>query len=135
MSAVFDKVGASLDDFVAAFPPVPHQVGAVFFVNGRPAGLELFDAALTWRKLSPKLVRSYAVDALDRLDRSGKNPQERADAEAPDVFAGAVASSPASTFPAAGEGEDVRLTGADIAGAALVARGRAMHVSAFPQHA
>ena len=39
-----------------------------------------------------------------------------------------------SAFPAAGEGEDVRLTGRGIAGAALVARGRAVHVSAFPQH-
>lgn len=55
MSAVFDKVGTSLDEFVAAFPPVEHQVGAVFLINGRPAGLELFDAPSTWRKLSPKL--------------------------------------------------------------------------------
>ena len=31
-----------------------------------PGGLELFDAAATWKKLSPKLVRSYALDAIDR---------------------------------------------------------------------
>ena len=30
MSAMFDKVDHSLDDFVAAFPPVDRQVGAVF---------------------------------------------------------------------------------------------------------
>ena len=130
MSAVFDKVGTSLDEFVAAFPPVEHQVGAVFLINGRPAGLELFDAASTWRKLSPKLVRSYAVDALDR--REGETGRQ-VNAELSNGFASAVASSPAAVFPAAGEGEDVRLTGLDIAGAALVARGRAVHVSAFPQ--
>ena len=130
MSAVFDKVGASLDDFVAQFPPLEHQVGAVFFVNGRPAGLELFDAASTWRKLSPKLVRSYGVDALD-----GRRPRSRgAEAAASKAFAAFVESSPASMFPAVGEGEDVRLAGADIAGAALVARGRVIHMSAFPQH-
>ena len=129
MSALFDKVDEPLDAFVTAFPPVEHQVGAVFLINGQPAGLELFDAASTWRKLSPKLVRSYAVDALDR---GGDAAIPQTDAELPGAFASAVASSPAAAFPAAGEGEDVRLTGADIAGAALVARGRAVHVSAFP---
>ena len=131
MSAIFETVGASLDEFVAAFPPIEHQVGAVFLINGYPAGLELFDAASTWRTLSPKLVRSYAVDALDRRDAE-QVPQ--ASADLPTMFASAVASSPVSAFPATGEGEDVRLTGAGIAGAALVARGRAVHVSAFPQH-
>jgi hypothetical protein len=43
-----------------------------------------------------------------------------------------VTSSAAFTFAAAGEGEDVRLTSAGVAGAALVARGRAIHLSAFP---
>jgi ARG and Rhodanese-Phosphatase-superfamily-associated Protein domain len=65
MSAMYDNVDHSLDDFVAAFPPVDRQVGAVFVVDGRLAGLELFDASSIWRKLSPKLVRSYALDAID----------------------------------------------------------------------
>jgi hypothetical protein len=131
MSAVFDRLGAPLEDFVAAFPPIAHQIGAAFLVNGRPAGLELFDAVSTWRKLSPKLVRSYAVDAID----GRRLPTHNADANAPAAFTTAVQSSPTSVFPSIGEGEDVRLTGADIAGAALVARGRVIHVSAFPQHA
>ena len=130
MSAAFDKVGVSLEDFVGAFPPVEHQVGAVFVINGQPAGLELFDAASTWRKLSPKLVRSYAMDALDHAREATGS---LASPDLPNQFAGAVASSPTAAFPAAGEGEDVRLTGAAIAGAALVARGRAVHVTAFPQ--
>ena len=66
MSAMYDKLDHSLEDFVAAFAPVERQVGAVFLVNGRVVGLELFDAPSTWRKLSPKLVRSYALDAIDR---------------------------------------------------------------------
>ena len=121
---------------MAAFPPVEHQVGAVFFVNGQPAGLELFDAAGTWRKLAPKLVRSYALDALDvmaALDRPGGERAHDVSGDLAQMFASQVASSPAATFPAAGEGEDVRLTGQGLAGGALVARGRAVHISAFPQ--
>ena len=128
MSAMFEKLETPIDAFVAAFPPVDHQVGAIFFINGVQAGLELFDAASTWRKLAPKLVRSYAVDAIDRRDR----PSGSRAPQAPHAFAATVGSTPASVFPAIGEGDDVRLTGAEISGAALVAGGRVIHLSAFP---
>jgi hypothetical protein len=128
MSAMFEKLGTPIEAFVAAFSPVAHQVGAMFFINGAQAGLELFDAESTWRKLAPKLVRSYAVDAIDRRDR----PSPRRAPHAPEAFATAVGSTPGSVFPAIGEGHDVRLTGSEVAGAALVAGGRLIHLSAFP---
>ena len=43
----------------------------------------------------------------------------------------AIRSSQPTIFTAVGEGDDVRLTGTGIAAAALVARGRAIHLSAF----
>jgi hypothetical protein len=43
----------------------------------------------------------------------------------------AIKSSQAAVFSAVGEGDDVRLTGTRIAAAALVARGRAIHLRAF----
>jgi hypothetical protein len=128
MSALFEKQETPLEEFVAEFSPSEHQVGAMFFINGVQAGLELFDAASTWRKLAPKLVRSYAVDAIDRR---GKPSRARA-RRTPQAFANAVGSTPTSVFPAIGEGSDVRLTGTDVAGAALVAGGRVIHLSAFP---
>jgi hypothetical protein len=128
MAAMYDRLRGSIEGYVSAFPPVEHQVGAVVYVGGRLAGLELFDAPDTWRKLSPKVLRSYALDAIDRRHARSRRPRV-GDAT---VFSGQVSSSAASTFAAAGEGEDVRLTGAGVAAAALVARGRAIHVSAFP---
>jgi hypothetical protein len=127
MSAMYERHDQSLGAFLAAFPVLERQVGAVFLVNGRAAGLELFDAASTWRKLSPKLLQSYALDAIDH--------QERIAPVAPmpgTTLIDAIMASKASVFPAVGEGEDVRLAGGDLTGAALVARGRAVHVSAFP---
>ena len=47
-----------------------------------------------------KLVRSYAADAVDRR---GRRARKRAP-QAPGEFATAVASTPASVFPAVGEG-------------------------------
>ena len=103
-------------------------MGAVFFVNGRAAGLELFDASRTWRSLAPKLIRSYALDALDQ-EEGPVQSDASADAAA---FVERLMSSQASAFPAVGEGTDVRFEGAGALGAALVASDRAIHVSAFP---
>jgi hypothetical protein len=127
MSAVFEKVEPSLDDFVRALTPIDGQVGAVFLIDRVPVGLELFDAAATWRKLAPKLVRSYAVDAIDRRRRRARRSSGH-DAAA---FVQEIASSAASVLAATGEGEDVRISGPGVTGAALVARGRAIHISAF----
>jgi len=127
MSAMFDACHASVEKFVAAFTPVEGQVGGVFFVNGRVAGLELFDASRTWRTLAPKLIRSYALDALDQTDDPVRSD---AAAEATTLIH-ASTSSQKSVFPAVGEGEDVRFDGAGVLGAALIGFGKAIHVSAF----
>jgi hypothetical protein len=128
MSAMFDTCHVPLEEFVAAFNPVERQVGAVFFVNGRAAGLELFDAPRTWQKLRSKLIRSYALDALDQRD----SPVQSNAAVDATALIGGLMSSQASVFPAVGEGADVRFDGAAALGAALVASERAIHVSAFP---
>jgi hypothetical protein len=92
-------------------------------------------SAVSLRKLLPKLVRSYALDALDTLHtlhpespEAHANPPIRERAEG---FLEWVASARAETFPAIGQGEDVRLTGTCLTGAALVADGSVIHLSAF----
>jgi len=126
MSAMFEKLEPAVDDFVRAFAPDARQVGAIFAINGRVAGLDLFDAPSTWRKLAPKLVRSYAVDAIDRSSASDEAHSDEARR-----FMAAVAASPTSEFGATGLGTDVRASAADVAAAALIADGRAVHLSAF----
>jgi hypothetical protein len=129
MSAMYERADRPIEAFVQAFPPIDRQVGALFAINGRPAGFECFDTPGTWCKLSSKLVRSYALDAIDyrQLDSHQTIGADGA------AFVAAVVDGAATAFPAAGEGEDVRLTGRAIVGAALVARGRMIHISAFPQ--
>ena len=127
MSDVFDGHAASIEEFVAAFPPVARQVGAVFCIDGEPVGLERFDSAATWRKLGAKVVRSYALDAIDRGGRGGPG----VDVAASRVFATGVDAAESAVFAGVGIGEDVRLTGGATSGAALVADGRVVHLGAF----
>jgi hypothetical protein len=128
MAAMFEQAQAPIERFVEAFPSQAGQAGGIFFINGRIAGLELFDAPATWRKLAPKLLRSYALDAIDRRGA----PRSGSADEAP-KFLECVAQSEASVFPATGLGSDVRLSSPALSGAALVVGGRAVHISAFAE--
>ena len=127
MAAMYEDLQQPIEDFVSAYQLVDRQVGAMFLVNGRPGGIELFDAPATWQKLSSKLIRSYALDAIDR----SKEPTVPAAPMQGSDLIDAIRSSQPAVFTAVGEGDDVRLTGTHIAAAALVARGRAIHLSAF----
>ena len=50
-------------------------------------------------------------------------------------FLQAVAEAPADSFAALGEGEDLRVRSSTIAGGALAARNRVIHLCAFSQEA
>ena len=129
MSAMYEDLQQPIEGFVSAFHAVHGQVGAMFLVNGRPGGIELFDAPATWKKLSSKLIRSYALDAIDRRDAPAV-PIAPLHLQG-SALIDAIRSSQPTIFTAVGEGDDVRLTGTRVAAAALVARGRAIHLSAF----
>ena len=48
MADAYESARSRLQTLTRGFGPRPDQVGAVFAVNGRVAGLELFDCAGTW---------------------------------------------------------------------------------------
>jgi hypothetical protein len=101
--------------------------GAMFFINGAYAGLELFDAASTWRKLAAKVIRSYR-----RRTRSPPRAAQATKTARAEGVRDSCRSRSGVGVPAIGEGSDVRLSGTDRAGAALVAGGRVIHPCAFP---
>jgi hypothetical protein len=127
MSDIYVENAARLDDYVRAFRAVPEQRGAVLAVDGNVVGLELFDSAVAFSRYLEKLVRAYALDAIDTAEQDFPTPLD-ADARA---FLDRVWATHAERFPALGEGEDLRLTGQGIAGGALAASGRVVHLAAF----
>ena len=78
MSAIFDRHEKALNDYVRDVTPVAGQVGAIFAVADRRWGLDVFDRPGTLAAFLPKLVQSYAVDALDPgLAAAGGQVRER----------------------------------------------------------
>jgi hypothetical protein len=119
---------------VREFAPREGQVGAVFAIGEQVLGLDLFDAASTLRTYLPKLVRGYALDAIDALPPDAGAvpvPGGTAIVDRARHFLAGVASIEARTYPAVGLGSDLRLAGDGIAGAALTFEDRVVHLSAF----
>ena len=99
----------------------------MFTINGNIIGFDLFDFSGTFKKLLPKLVRSYALDAIDTDTKKAAVPSR----ELVEELLLEIAQAEAKTFPASGDGVDVRLTGPNFTGAGLIVNGRVVHLSAF----
>jgi len=132
---VHSPTGA-MDDFFAryereiaqareALTPVPGQVGAVAYVAGRWAGLDLLAGPRLFSRAWPRLCAGYAADALRRAPAARHAP-------APSRLLKMLAACPVEPAPAVGIGEEYRLTGEKMVGAALVTDGRVAHFMAFP---
>lgn len=127
MAAMYTSHEGRLREHVAALRPLVGQCGGVFAINGRIYGVELFDSAVTYAKLGPKLVKSYALDAIDSTAPDGESRQERNAVG----FLERVKVAACQSFESVGEGEDVRMSGVGLAGGALVAQCRVVHLCAF----
>ena len=127
MSDIYVESAAQLDGYVRALGAVPGQRGAVVAINGKVVGLELFDSPAAFSRYLEKLVRAYALDAIETQAREPRIPSDT-DAQA---FLDLIWATHAQRFPALGEGEDIRLAGAGLAGGALLAAGRLVHLAAF----
>jgi hypothetical protein len=117
-----------LNGFVENLQPVENQLGAVFSIRGRVIGLELFDSDKTCGMLMPKIIRSYALDAID----PGLRGSAPANEQSPDMLLQRVGKTAIHEAQAVGEGMDLRFDNASgVAGGALLARDRIVHLVAF----
>lgn len=131
MHDVFTQSADSLRRYRDAFRPIDGQVGALFLLAGGACGLDLFEAPASLGAVFPKLLNSWALDALEpRPEASGTPTQSRAE-----DFLAAVARAKQSDYPAVGLGRELRLEGEDVVGAALMHDGSVVHLAAFERGA
>jgi hypothetical protein len=129
LSKAYEDHQQRLDAFVDQLPVPEGCHGAVFALGGRIAGMDLFDRPATLAKLWPKLIRAYAIDALEELDVPTVSIDHAVVLQWLKTGEGAKAES----YKSAGLGEDVRLEGKDMVGASLVLAGHPVHLELFPK--
>ncbi len=127
LRAAFESQTKPLEDYLKALDCLPHQRGLLAFVNGDIAGLEIISRESAYASLHPKLVKSYALDAL--LEGNGKpGKPDKSEAEA---FFKEAAACEATKYKSLGHGWDHRLEGGKIVGSALVYRTVVIHLALF----
>jgi hypothetical protein len=129
MADIFERRRGSVEETLADLPTVGAQVGAVYAIAGRAAGIDLFDRPATWARLAPKVHASYALDALEHDGTADGDPGPAA------AFLAALRAGAEERFAAVGLGTTVRLEGPALDGAALEVDGAWLHLAAFPRHA
>ena len=132
-SQAFDQVhqdhAARLNDLSSRLQPPEGCHGVLFAVAGQIEGADLFDQPATLAKLWTKLVRSYALDAM-----------EMGEGEAPPVttedgsrWLQAAAGAESESYPSPGIGRGVRLETTALSGSSLVVDEQAVHLELFTE--
>ena len=126
MSDIYEGYEHRLDRYRKAFKAEDGQVGALFAINGKIQGLEVFDSSQTFSHYLERLVSSYVLGSLADI-------ADEKDVEVPDAgdFMESVKNARTERFDALGEGDDLRLSGEVLAGGALLAEDRIVHLAAF----
>lgn len=128
MADVFDSYEDELSGFLEEFHLIEWQVGAVFAINGQVLGLECFGCHDTFKKFFDKLVKSYALDALDSLKKQQSKSVPPDNARR---FVASATKSKGEGHPSIGLGTNITFESRVVSGSALVEGNRVLHISAF----
>lgn len=127
MKAVFDVKRKDLDAYLKAFVSVPEQKGLLTFVDGEVVGCDYISLQSVYNLLHPKLIKSYAVDALLQREPNTDKPDVR---KAKNFYA-EVSKCQEKKYESVGKGWDYRFEGKTIVGSALKFEEKVIHMAFF----
>ena len=132
MSEIYRKEAPSLQKYVKNFDLTDSQVGAVFMINGKVAGMDCFGKPETFSKVFKKLVESYALDAIDSFEKNQAFKVTKTEAG---KFMEASSGCRVEIHQSVGLGTDCRLDSDKSTGFALSHDKQVLHMSLFARAA
>ena len=127
MRDVYESRMPSLEQYADAFKAVPGQKGMVVLIGEEVAGMEVFSRESAFQSLSPKLIKSYAMDVLLEGLNGVSSPAPGVAKDFTDKLAGL----PSKSYKSVGAGWDHRFTGDEVTGSALTYRNEVIHASFY----
>ncbi len=143
MKDVYEAKKAELDAYLNAFVCLPQQRGLIVFIGGEVVGFDFISRPQAFSGLFPKLVKSYAMEALVEEQKKeaakesgGGEPASVAEAPAPAkekarAFIDEAATCEEKRYESVGKGYDYRFSGKEIVGSALAVEDKVVHVAFF----
>ena len=136
--AMYVSSESRIEGFLKSFKHEPNQIGSAFLVDGAVSGLEIFATEATHKRMLQKMIRSYALDAIDsamtREMEKTKAPQQftkKLVADATEEFTTRLRSSWTKRFDGVCVGENYRFKDDRLTGGALVHEDQLLHLCAF----
>lgn len=136
---VYEAKATDLEGYLKSFELRPGQKGVLVFVDGRPAGLDFVSRDAAFASLFPKLVKSYAMEAMllkERRKRGrGKGDAAKAlvkpSADEARAFLKRAAAGDEKKYESVGLGWSYRYAGPGIVGSALSFNDQVVHMAFF----
>ena len=139
MNEVYEAKGTDLDGYLKSFRLAPGQKGILVFIDGRPAGLDFVSREAAFATLFPKLIKSYAMEAMlvtERRKRGrGKGDADKAlarpTADQAREFLKRAAGCEEKKYESVGLGWSYRYAGPGVVGSALAFNDKVVHMAFF----
>jgi len=128
MAAIYDKERPSIDEYIKDFHLIDSQVGAIFMINGKVAGMDAFGRPDTFSKVFKKLLESYALDAIDWYEEGKEYEALKSEVT---KFRKAADAAGSEGQPGVGLGTDFRIESRRVTGFGLVLNEKVLHLSVF----
>lgn len=127
MKDIYDQKKKDLDEYLQAFRCIPGQKGFLVFNGPEPAGFDALSREKAFETLFPKMIKSYAMEAVleDNKDAADISPRRA------EEFIREAAECDEKTYDSVGRGRDYRFESKTMVGSALAADNRIIHLAFF----
>ena len=139
MHDVYEAKGADLDGYLKNFRLAEGQKGILVFVDGKPVGMDFVSRDAAFALLFPKLIKSYAMEAMLLTERRKRGRDKGGDAKALAIptadgareFLKRAVGSEEKKYESVGLGWSYRYAGPGIVGSALAFNDKVVHMAFF----
>ena len=128
MSEIYEKEKTVLGEYTDAFNNTESQIGAVFMIDSKIAGMDCFGKPETFASVFKKLIGSYALDAIDWFKEDKRFKVLKSEVT---KFLKEATKANIETHKSVGEGIDCRLETKKITGFTLCHEDQIPHLSVF----
>jgi hypothetical protein len=127
MRDVYEAKEKELDEYLKTFTCLPQQKGLLTFINEEIVGFDFLSLDTAYALLHPKLVKSYAMEALMQKEPKSEKPG----ADIAKEFLKEVGRCKEKKYKSIGKGDDHRFEGKQLVGSALKFQKKVIHMAFF----
>jgi hypothetical protein len=127
MKEVYEAKEKELDEYLETFACLPQQKGLLTIIDEEVVGFDFLSLDSAYMLLHPKLVKSYAMEAL--MQKAPKEDKPGVD-KAKD-FLKEVGKCKEKKYKSVGKGDDHRFEGKQLVGSALKFQKKVIHMAFF----